>query len=100
MTDTEPNAACLLLDGPLTVRTIAAVRSRLMEFLASPGPIRVDATAADSIDLSFIQLLLAARHSAQAAGRQFQLASPASGALRIALDQGGFAPGPFWRGDT
>ena len=86
----------------LTVRTIAGIRPVLLQALRDQPAVRLDCSAAESVDLSFIQLLLAARRSAQQSGRSFSLAAPAAGALRAALEQGGFLPvggaDPFWSG--
>ena len=102
MADTKPDAIRLALDGSLTVRGIAAVRETVLEALAKHAAVEVDCSAADAIDLSLIQLLLAARRSAQAAGKSLSLATPADGKLRRALEQGGFLPAdgadPFWSG--
>jgi len=98
----QADMASLPLDGPLTVRTIKTVHDTLLKALAGNHAVQVDCTAADSVDLSFIQLLLAARRSAHEAGKQLTLAAPASGALLAALEQGGFLPharpDPFWSG--
>jgi ABC-type transporter Mla MlaB component len=94
------NTVTLPLDGPATIRTIGAVRTALQEALARHHHIQLDVAAADPVDLSFVQLLLAARRSAREAGKQLTLAAPAGGALLCALEQGGFLPpggaDPFW----
>jgi anti-anti-sigma regulatory factor len=104
LADTESEAASVLLDGALTVRNIANVRDILLAALTDHHVVRVDCRAADAVDLSCIQLLLAAHRSASQAGKQLVLAAPADGLLCAALEQGGFlgAAGgdPFWSGDT
>jgi len=92
----------LPLDGPLTIRTIGPIHDALVDALARHQTVQLDCSGADAIDLSFIQLLLSARRSARDAGRQLTLAAPAGGALRAALEHGGFLPSegadPFWSG--
>lgn len=104
MADTESETASVLLDGALTVRNIANVRGILLAALTDHQAVRVDCRAADAVDLSCIQLLLAAHRSASQAGKELVLAAPADGLLRATLEQGGFlgAAGgdPFWSGDT
>jgi len=90
--DTEPAPARLSFDGSLTVRTIAPLRDAILHAFASHAAIEVDCAGAESVDLAFIQLLIAARRSAVASGKAFGLAAPAAGALRVALEQGGFLP--------
>jgi ABC-type transporter Mla MlaB component len=98
MPDSDP--ADVVLDGALTVRTAAIVRDRLLAALAEHALVRVDCSAAESIDLSVLQLLLAARRSAAAAGKHVGLTAPAAGTLRGALEQAGLLPAagadPFW----
>lgn len=102
MTDTETPWARLVLEGPLTVRTIASIRDSLLDAMASHDAVELDCAAAVSVDLSFVQLLLAARRSARQGGKQLRLAAPAEGVLRAALEQGAFLPpggtDPFWSG--
>jgi len=80
----------IVLTGELTIRTIEAAHARLRERLAQRADLEIDATGATQVDVSFIQLLLAARRSAAAAGTAVALAAPAAGALRDALIRGGF----------
>ena len=110
MTGPQSTAACLVLDGVQTVRTIYAAYRNLTAALAEHATVTVDCSAASEVDLSLIQLLLAAHASAQRAGKTVALAAPAGGMLQAALMQGGFLPegatatGPdaaFWlRGTT
>ncbi len=78
------------LDGSLTLRTVEATREKLLEMLERHQALEIDCSAATEIDLSFIQLLLSARVSAQSAGKTIALAQPAPDALRDALQRGGF----------
>jgi hypothetical protein len=72
------------------VRTADDTRAQLLEMTRRHPALEVDCRGADEVDLSFIQLLLAARLSARLADRTIRLAHPASGALRDALQRGGF----------
>lgn len=100
LTDTEPAATRVSLNGMLTIRNIGAARDTLLGALAHSEAVEVDCSAADSIDLSFIQLLIAARLSASSSGRQFTLLRPIGEALRAAVNQGGFTSDAFWSGDA
>lgn len=97
----------LVLDGALTMRTVDAVRSTLRAAIDSPPGdsalprIVIECSAATEIDLTFIQLLIAARVSTQAAARRISLAPGPDGELLHALTRGGFrvVPEPgggFW----
>jgi ABC-type transporter Mla MlaB component len=90
MTDTAPieQATTLMLDGPLTVRHAPQIHARLREALRQ-GSVAIDCRAADEVDVSFIQLVLAARRSAAATGRTLRLAHPADATLLDRLRQAG-----------
>jgi anti-anti-sigma regulatory factor len=85
-----------VLDGSLTLRTVETTRAKLLETMERHQALEIDCSAATEIDLSFIQLLLSARTSAQSAGKTIALAQPLSGVLSDVLQRGGFlgaAPG-------
>ncbi|RAI41038.1 hypothetical protein CH341_22530 [Rhodoplanes roseus] len=93
------------LAGAQTVRTIGAAHDRLRTEIEAHAAVRVRLDGIEDFDLSLIQLLLAARRAAGAAGKSLTLASPATGALRTALDRAGFLASdpadplggpPFW----
>ncbi len=97
----------VVLDGVLSIRTVQAIRIKLLQALTEHPALTIDCDAAETVDLGFIQLLLAARLSAARLNKPFTLAAPASGALRATLLQGGLLPsedGPetatdgFWTG--
>jgi ABC-type transporter Mla MlaB component len=104
VTDGERRIALVQLDGPLSVRSIAETRAILLEALANHDTVQVDCSAAESVDLSVIQLLLAARRGAGEDGKKLTMAAPATGVLRVALEQGGFLPptggDPFWTAEA
>jgi len=103
VTETAAEPARVVLEGALTIRTIATTHATLLQALHQHPAVLVDCSAADTVDLSLIQLLLAARVAACQAGKQLGLAAPASGPLLAALHQGGFlppsGPDPFWSGE-
>ncbi len=93
----------LVLDGALTVRNAGAIHDTLCETIMLCPIVSIDCAAADEVDLSFIQLLVAMRVSASAAGKTVTLSHP-GGALLDALTRGGFRvthenpadAGAFW----
>ena len=93
MTDPQPDVAHIRLDGALTIRDIAGVHASLAAALERHATVIVDCSAATEVDLSLIQLLLAARRSAQRADRTLRLAGADNAALNTALLRGGFVPG-------
>lgn len=93
---TESNApypsddvSVLVFDGALTVRNAAAQAVRLRNVLADGRVVALDLSGITDIDLSFIQLVLAARRSAAATGGAVTLAAPAEGLLKDVLKRAG-----------
>lgn len=89
----KSNGGRLVLDGPATVRDADALHAKLTDILQHHSEIEIDCAGVTEVDISLIQLLLAARKSALRAGKSVVLAAPAAGALREALSRGGFFPG-------
>jgi anti-anti-sigma regulatory factor len=95
MTQSTVAGACLVLEGALTMRTVDTVRATLREAIeqssaASTTSISIDCAAATEVDLTFVQLLIAARISAHGLGREIVLAASPGGALLDTLSRGGF----------
>lgn len=78
------------LDGSQIVRNIRLTYDRLSAALAGHAAIEVHCQVIAECDLSLIQVLLAAKRSADNNGKFMRLASPADGILRNALDRAGF----------
>ncbi len=99
MTKSVSEDAPLRLSGKLTVRTIEAPCARLREALSREASVLIDCSGAEEIDVSLIQLLLAARREG---GERVRLTGPMPEVLAAALRRGGFlAPGSsdigFWK---
>lgn len=82
----------LCYDGPLTLARADAIGSELVAAIADGVDIEVDCAGAERVDVSFIQLIVAARQAAQANGTSLTLRHPAAGELLNALRRGGFVP--------
>ena len=80
----------VVFDGVQTVRNIQAAYDRLSAAIAEHQTIEVDCEGIAELDLSLIQLLLAAKRSADKNGKSLRLAAPAAGNLRVAIDRAGF----------
>jgi len=88
---TEPEI--LQLDGVLGLRGIGTLHTQLLRAVREHTAIRIDCTNADSIDASFIQLLLAIRRTAEHDGVRLKIAVPPDGVLHRALLRCGLPPG-------
>lgn len=103
MTQTHRHA----LSGPHTIATIAATRDGLLAAMAEHEDLLIDCAGVTEADLTLLQVLLAARASAQRAGRRLRLGGALQGGLGAVLADAGYAPRPgqpgetsFWLGET
>lgn len=81
---------CVVLDGAQTLRNIQEAHDRLNVAFADNSAIEVSCEAITDFDLSLIQLLIAAKRSADSGDKRFTLARPVDGRLRAALERAGF----------
>jgi anti-anti-sigma regulatory factor len=90
MTLDPASAGHLALDGALTIRTAEAVSAQLLDALRQHANLAIDCSAATEVDLSFIQLLIAARVSAGLLQQSVVLNRRPDGVLLDALTRAGF----------
>lgn len=95
----------IALDGNLGLRDVTALTEQFREALAKHPGIVVTSAGLTGIDITVLQLLVAARKSALAAGKTLTLEAPEGGVLAQFLIKAGFvspqgAPltpeGDFW----
>jgi anti-anti-sigma regulatory factor len=103
MTGEQPHV--VEISGETGLRNSRDIAALLTTALANHNNVAVDASKAASIDVTILQLLVAARKSALAAGKSLRLHAPAEGVLRQALTKTGFVSadgrpltpeGTFW----
>ncbi|MBX4957866.1 STAS domain-containing protein [Rhizobium lentis] len=78
------------LPGVLSIRHVSELHSKLNGEFRSKNSISISIAAGAEADLSFIQLIEAARRQAKADGKTFSLSSPASGSVLKVLERAGF----------
>lgn len=83
----------LRMGGALTIQTVGDILPQLRQVLSENTTVDVDCTEATEVDVTTIQLLLAARLSAQRAGKTLRVLT-GDGAMLAALDAGGFLMPP------
>jgi hypothetical protein len=97
-----PSDSCLRisLSGDATIRGIGDVHQKISSALHENEEVEVDIGELADFDLTFVQLVEAARRTATNTGKKLALASPASGPLLEMLQRGGFMRTPggadFW----
>ncbi len=96
MTDSTP----LALTGAQTIATIAATRRLLLDGLSGHAALRIDCEAISEADLTLLQLLLAARQSAERLGKRLSLAGVRHGGLGPVLANAGYVPRDGLSGET
>lgn len=89
----QDGTARVVLSGPATIREADAVYAQLVAALQRDADVEIDCTDVSEADLTLVQMLLAARKSADAAGHALVLAGTSGGALQDALRRGGFVSG-------
>ncbi|MDF0698418.1 STAS domain-containing protein [Rhizobium sp. MC63] len=78
------------LPDALNIRSMSELHSKLSEAFRSKDEIFLSIPAGAEADLSFIQLIEAARRQAKSDGKTFNLSSPASGNVLKVLKRAGF----------
>jgi ABC-type transporter Mla MlaB component len=84
--------------GPATIRQAEALATRLKDALAEASCIEIDCGQLTEVDLAFIQLIIAARRSAEATGKSLTVNARAAGCLADTLAAAGIEP--FHSGDV
>jgi hypothetical protein len=84
---------CFRLPQNLTVRAITIVQQEMQQFLDKTASATIDIDDDCQVDISFIQLMEAARLYAGTAGKHIALARPASGPTLDVLKRSGFLEG-------
>jgi len=99
----------LAFAGSATILTSQDIHARLLQAVESGRDVEIECSDVTEADLSFVQLLLAARRSAEARRQRLTLCSPATEALQQTLLRAGLAAaGPgglspdedFWKGNA
>lgn len=86
----EEAASELTLPVHLTIRHMAEIREVLMSAMAESTTLSIDVPHDATVDISFVQLLVAAQIGARSRGQLVQLSAPPTGSLRTVLEEGGF----------
>ena len=77
--------------GALNIREAPRLHAEILAAMASGEALVIDVSGVTEADVSFVQLLLAARRSADAQGKPLTLKGPVLEAVRAVLRRGGFA---------
>ena len=80
----NPTPSVLILDGELTIYRAQEVRECLLQALGQAVPgLALDLSGVSEMDSSAVQLLLAARLEAQAAGRRFAVVAASEAVQQV-----------------
>lgn len=90
--------------GPADIRAISECHGKLLQALQHHKSIQLDLSETTEPDLTFVQLIEAARRFVAATGKSIALTQPVGDALREILTRGGFLGAAdaraFWLHDT
>jgi anti-anti-sigma regulatory factor len=86
--------ANMAMPSSLTIREAEQIHACLLQAVRYQQTVVVDCSAATEIDLSFIQLVLSARKSARAAGKNLCVVPPPDGLLADVLRRAGLLGAP------
>ncbi len=89
----------IIIDDEQNLRTVADLHKRLLDAIVPDARTVLDISGVTTADLSFVQVIEAARRHAAATGGDLCLAGPAPDAVRDVLDLAGFnspAAQQFW----
>jgi len=86
-------AQIVALTGSVGLRDVTRIADQLQQALSSGGRVIVDCSGLVEVDLSIVQLLIAAQRAARASGAALSMGYPAEGALRALLQTAGFIAG-------
>ena len=78
----------------ITVRNAGEFAAQMRELCAAGDDIALACAALDEVDLSFLQIVHAARLQLGVAGKALRVAAPSDGPLAALLQRAGFAAGP------
>ena len=82
--------SALTLSAALSIQNASHIHQSILDGLSSNISTRLVLDPEAQVDLSFVQLIEAARRYAQEQGKTLTLASPAQGSLLDVLQRGGF----------
>jgi hypothetical protein len=78
------------LPNSLVIRNISVIHDSIAAQLQNSNALCLDIPSEADVDLSFVQLMEAARLHAKSSGKSIRLSSPAQGALLNVLQRAGF----------
>jgi len=80
----------VLVPAIVTTATVSPFAAELAAHLEQNDTVELDVTAVADADVSFLQLVCAARHQAERDGKGLRLARPASDTVAALLERAGF----------
>lgn len=93
-----PDVPTLTLGGDVTIGTIAEAHQQLAFALSNTRELHIDLQGVTQADLTLVQLLLSARHTANRDGKGIYLTQPLPDVLMSEVVRGGFSNSDdvFW----
>lgn len=86
------NAVTLALQGTLTISRVDELRVEILESIHAHPAVALDCAKAEEVDVAFLQLLIAANHTAEKLGKIVRFLAPPPPVLADAITRCGFPP--------
>lgn len=83
----------VVIGSDARIANIADIHNKILESINDCIDIEIDCSLIEDVDLSFIQLIAAARKTAARSGGRLGLSSPAPPVMMRLLERGGFISG-------
>jgi anti-anti-sigma regulatory factor len=87
----DKNQTLLSMEGDLTIARAVEFRDLLLDSLQKSDSIEIDLATAESVDLSFLQLLCSAHRTAVRDGKELAITGKPGSAFLRARQQAGFS---------
>lgn len=81
----------LKFGGDLVINHIDKMAAEVRDAVAQPADVEITVDNPDNLDMTFIQLVTAVRHQAQAAGKKFEIHATLKDDLKELVEKAGLA---------
>lgn len=82
----------LALRGALTISRVDELRAEILESIHAHPAVALDCAEAEEVDVAFLQLLIAANHTAEKLGKTIRFVAPPPSTLADVIARCGFPP--------
>lgn len=89
---TADQRSTIVCRGSLTISRASFFLKAISSAVSRNTAVVIDCSDVVDVDVTFLQILISARRSAEAQSKHFELSAPADGVLAVALERLGTSP--------